>query len=599
MLLPSQFTCRNLEPVARAIRAKLPDARIVVCADDDYRTDGNPGVAHATAAARAVGGALALPHFGADRPDGATDFNDLARACGHEAVAAAVAHAVTQDDAVGVVDSAQWPEPQSLTESFEPEPYPLDALPAIIRNAVEEVQRFVKAPIPLVASSALAAVSIAVQAHADVQRTEGLSGPVSLFLLSIADSGERKSTCDKFFTESIRKYEAEQAENAKPEIARYCAALKAWEAKRAGLADAIKQAAKRGSTKDLEAKLMDLEEQKPIAPRVPRLTYGDATPEAQAWSLANHWPSGGVLSNEAGAIFGSHAMNAESQMRNLSILNVLWDGNPQSFDRRKEGGSFKVEGARFTVALQVQEPTLRAFFERSGDLARGSGFLARFLVAWPESTQGSRAFSEAPKEWPSLSAFRNRIADILAKRAPVNERGGLSPALLTMTPPAKAAWVEYHDAVETELRSGGDLSDVRDVASKSADNAARLAALFSVFAHGIAEQIDADALDGASRIAAWHLSESRRFFGELAMSPDLANASRLDAWLTAYCRRLGVDRIARRELQRHVSPTRLRQTAALTRALHDLEEAGRIRVVSEGKRKDILVNPALLSGNAS
>jgi uncharacterized protein DUF3987 len=86
----------------------------------------------------------------------------------------------------------EWPEPQPLTVKVEPEPYPLDALPDTIRAAVEEVQGFTKAPVPLVASSALAVLSIAAQAHIDVKRAERLSGPVGLFLLTIADSGERK-----------------------------------------------------------------------------------------------------------------------------------------------------------------------------------------------------------------------------------------------------------------------------------------------------------------------------------------------------------------------------------------------------------------------
>ena len=50
----------------------------------------------------------------------------------------------------------------SATEALENEPYPLDALPTLIREAVAEVQAFVKAPIPLVAASALSAVSLAV-----------------------------------------------------------------------------------------------------------------------------------------------------------------------------------------------------------------------------------------------------------------------------------------------------------------------------------------------------------------------------------------------------------------------------------------------------
>jgi putative DNA primase/helicase len=45
---------------------------------------------HAVEAARAVGGLLAVPDFGGNRPDGATDFNDMAMLCGLEAVKACI-----------------------------------------------------------------------------------------------------------------------------------------------------------------------------------------------------------------------------------------------------------------------------------------------------------------------------------------------------------------------------------------------------------------------------------------------------------------------------------------------------------------------------
>ena len=54
-------------------------------------------------------------------------------------------------------------------------------------------------------------------------------------LLTIAESGERKSTCDGFFSASIRKYQQEQAEAMKPEIERHEAASAAWTAERDGL----------------------------------------------------------------------------------------------------------------------------------------------------------------------------------------------------------------------------------------------------------------------------------------------------------------------------------------------------------------------------
>ncbi len=86
------FNCGNLEPVARALRAKFPAARLVLCADDDRGTEGNPGLAAASLAAKAIGGVIAIPDFGPDRPADAKDFNDLARLRGADAVREAIAH---------------------------------------------------------------------------------------------------------------------------------------------------------------------------------------------------------------------------------------------------------------------------------------------------------------------------------------------------------------------------------------------------------------------------------------------------------------------------------------------------------------------------
>jgi putative DNA primase/helicase len=72
------MNCGNLPAVAAALRAKWPQREIILAADSDAWTEGNPGLAKATEAAKAVGARLAVPSF----PDTATkptDFNDLAR----------------------------------------------------------------------------------------------------------------------------------------------------------------------------------------------------------------------------------------------------------------------------------------------------------------------------------------------------------------------------------------------------------------------------------------------------------------------------------------------------------------------------------------
>ncbi len=88
------FDSGGLLAIAEALRGTYPQAAIVLCADDDAQTEGNPGVTKATAAAAAVGGLLAVPVFGADRPEGATDFNDLAAHLGLDEVCAQIRTAV-------------------------------------------------------------------------------------------------------------------------------------------------------------------------------------------------------------------------------------------------------------------------------------------------------------------------------------------------------------------------------------------------------------------------------------------------------------------------------------------------------------------------
>ena len=133
-----------------------------------------------------------------------------------------------------------WSEPQSLTAKVEAESYPIEALPNLIRHAVSEVVGFVKAPEAMVAMSALSALSLASQALADVKRADKLEGPIGLFTMTIANSGERKTTCDGFFTNAIREYEKQQAELYKPEIKNYKADMEAWESKRGGIKDSVR-----------------------------------------------------------------------------------------------------------------------------------------------------------------------------------------------------------------------------------------------------------------------------------------------------------------------------------------------------------------------
>lgn len=83
------FDAGNLAPVAQILRAAHPGSWLLICADDDWLTPGNPGLTAAYKAAADVGADVTHPVF-AHRPPGVkwTDYNDLHIAEGLPAVRA-------------------------------------------------------------------------------------------------------------------------------------------------------------------------------------------------------------------------------------------------------------------------------------------------------------------------------------------------------------------------------------------------------------------------------------------------------------------------------------------------------------------------------
>lgn len=540
---------------------------------------------------------------------GDTDFNDLAKMRGLDVVKAQIEEAekpgpetlpapITAKTAITAAansNAEDWGEPQPLVVSHDREPSPVDALSKIILEAVQEVQSFVQSPVEMVATAALGAASTAVQGLVNVERSEGLVGPPSIYTVVLAFSGERKSTLDNRFIAPIRNHEQDEAERCKPQVDAYRADVTAWEAKKRGVAARIEKAIKEGkSTSEAEEQMRDLEASQPKPPRVPSIIHQDSTQEALAHSLATVWPSACLQSSEAGSVFGGHAMSADSRMRTLSMYDTLWDAAPMRVSRRGAGGSYWIKSARLTLSLQCQPGVFEEFLATDRGLSRDIGFLARVLIAAPESMQGTRKFREAPRSWPALSRYTSRLSELLAMPVHVDDDGGLEVTTIKLSPSAKAAWIAFHDRIEGELVTGGSLVDVRDVASKSADNAVRLAAIFQVFEHGVGT-IDLPAFEAGARIAEWHLHESRRVFGLLALPAENADATKLDEWLLDYAKTHHVSVVPVAAVQKS-GPAKLRGKSDMEAAVAKLAELDRARLVGgQGKAKNIEINPALLA----
>ena len=490
-----------------------------------------------------------------------------------------------------------WVEPEPLSfvrgTADRAAPYPTDALPPIVRNAVLEVAEATQAPLAMIAVSALCAASAALQGHVNIQRKSGLVGPISLYALTVAMSGERKSTVDRLFASEISRWCSEQIEELKPQLARYAAETEAHSAEKRALSANIQKARKKGDDDTVERFTDELSRHEAKAPKpvtIPEILLEDMTAEALVDRLEKY-PSKYLRTAEGGNLFGGYSMNAERSMYTLSILNKGWDGDPMTL-QRKMSASASVQTPRLTASIMVQPQTLRKFLRDQGALARDIGFLARFLVCEPTSTQGTR-FDNEPAELVQLKAFNKQIRKFLAQPLPF-EGGVLTPGTIILEGEARKAWGQIYDAFEAGLKPGGPYVGFNDLASKAAEQVARIAAIFACIQYGLGTHPDEHDVLNAGTIVQWHMSEAMRVFSRVEADAALTDAVDLSRWLIEQYKARDGARLSRREIQRS-GPSSVRSKEALQKAILELIEAGHVREVQLGRGKVIELNPLLLS----
>ena len=120
-------------------------------------------------------------------------------------------------------------KPLPLAAKSAPPPYPVDALGELLGNAAKALAYHVQAPLGMAGQSVLAVTSLAVQGHVNVKKGNVGTSPTTLYCLTIAASGERKSTLDGRTVKPIHDYQAERRAEHETLMAEYRAELEAHE----------------------------------------------------------------------------------------------------------------------------------------------------------------------------------------------------------------------------------------------------------------------------------------------------------------------------------------------------------------------------------
>ncbi|MFA9439957.1 YfjI family protein [Uliginosibacterium sp. sgz301328] len=416
---------------------------------------------------------------------------------------------------------------------LNPTIFPVEKLTPKLRAAVEEAALSTKAPVALIASTALASASLAVQARFDVKRMKNLKSPCSLYFLTFAESGERKTTIDEMFFRAFREFE------------------KTCKLKATDTDDEIEQ-----DPQDKPQKRL-------------RLLYSDTTPIAYLEGLSKYGCSAGVIEDEAGRIFKSRMVD------DIGLLNKLWGGQDLSVDRKS--GSFVIRSPRSTINWMVQPWIFKEYMERKGESIRGIGFLARCLVCYPQSTQGWRFIDFDAVELPAIEAFGKRVSDLLNDQL----NYFINPDEHTKTElhfsqNAQHEWVNIFNGIEQALQPGGQFCENRDYASKVSEMIARVAGVLHAFEGYDGSEISLGTLRSATGIVLWYANEFLRLFSPPSpMDVHNRNVAMLDNWLLGWARQGGAREIRKNDLLQ-LAPKPLRLRAVMDMCLATLNQWGRL-----------------------
>lgn len=425
-------------------------------------------------------------------------------------------------------------EPKKLTtetprplrrEIPPPEAYPVDALGPILSGAAQSMHKIIQSPLALCCQSVLAAAALAVQPFGNIE-VDGRFDPLSIYCLTVAASGERKSAAD---AAALRPHEAFQAELQRQNerlMFEFNSTLKAYEKSR-------DEALKKGKTFEQKRELLANLGPPPVAPPLPVLLLQEPTWEGLFKCMLIARPSIGLFNDEAATFLNGHAMNDDHRLKCAAGLSKLWDGRAPGRARAGDGVSALVN-RRLSAHIMAQPKVAQGFMNDAALIDQG--LLSRVLPAWPTSTAGSRPYKAVDLfSVPEMTVYYDCMESFLRKPLPTSDTDEkqLAPPALTLTPNAKVVWTEFHDLIETQLSDNEPLAVVRGFGSKTAQHALRLAGVLALVEGGKRiDTIDTMAMLRGIELAQFYLSEALRLYHIGTADPQLEQAQRLLDWLS-------------------------------------------------------------------
>jgi hypothetical protein len=437
-----------------------------------------------------------------------------------------------------------------------------------MRAALVDVELATSAPYSLIGISMFTAASTACQGHIDVKlpTASGKVTPVSLYSLFVGESGERRTTVNNLLCRAIYEHDQTKSKVYINEARQYKKKYEVWRTVKRKYTQAIAKTVISGESELSLSRLLDEHIcEEPRKPRDrPTLVQRSST-TALLERLDGEGHSVAFISDEAQMMFDSPST------RNFGFFSKLWDGASVLSSNRTDKESFVASDPRATLCLMAHPATLRKFVAKHGEVARGSGYWARFLIASPPSKKGYRISTAPEGELRHLETFNSRVAELLSSFEQKDPDEQSKRVVLEFNDVASMEWKQLADQIEIDLGPSGPLHDISDFAAKFLEIVSRIAAVMHYFC-GSGELIDNTTLRGAVHIGYWHLNQYRQLFGQSRPQDEADAELYISHFMTHYLSR-GRQYVERKTLS-HSGPLAARSKYRRDAALAILLEQG-------------------------
>lgn len=516
----------------------------------------------------------------------ATDFNDLSKVASLEEVRRQLQRAEP------ATPPPEWPDP-IIPGAMTAPAIEASILPGWMGDMADAVAESTQTPPALAVMSCLSVLATVLHRRFEVAPFgNDYTEPLSLWTLSAAPSGTRKSAVLNAMLGPLVHWEKLMRDRMRTEIARVNAARAVAKKRVERLLQDSAKAKDPVEREAIRTEIQREEEEMPEEARAPRLFTGDTTAERLQALLVEHGERMAVHSDEAG-IFLIMAGIYNGGSSNIDVFLQGHAGSPMRVDRA--GRNAHVDRPALSFGLLLQPGVLSEV--ASSRRFRDSGLLARFLYAMPISNVGSRDVRRHITLAPEIKAEYERRLFALLEGVPGRVT---APRVLGLSDPAREAWLDLAEEIERQQGEGGRLESISDWTSKLPGAAARVAALLELGESGLGvHEVSHAAMDRAVRLARLLIPHAQAAFGLLGTDSTDADAIAVLRWLRAN----RLEEFSRRECQK-AQEGRFRSVERLQKALSRLEQHD---VLREFKRHNkgappttaYKVNPKVLSTKSS